>query len=107
MEPKDVCNHILENFRVDEVFFTDTAGQYIFHIRVDASTKFSSFYSYSEKDIECVTDDITSVLIKMGTERDEPPSVQTHYRTEPECSPEKEKELDEEFPVQPNGYRWL
>lgn len=70
MKPKEVSDNILKNFDVESVLFSSEEDEaYRFHIRVDADTKFNSFYSYPESYLQDAIDDITTVLIKMGLER--------------------------------------
>ena len=156
MGPMEVCQHITNNFAVSAATYTDDENGYQFHIKVDNSVQFSSFYAYVGGDIQEAIDDITAVLIKMRLELDEAPVApqsyglsplgesqrledirlnsydgeairlafdwkigprhdselfqSTYSQADPESDPEKEKggpTLDEEFPVQPNGFRFL
>lgn len=111
MGPMEVCQHITNNFAVSAATYTDDENGYQFHIQVDSAIQFSSFYAYGKEDLQGAIDDVTSVLIKMRLELDEAPVAPQSYGLSPlgesQRLDEKEKTLDEEFPVQPNGFRWL
>ncbi len=99
MGPMEVCQHITNNFAVSAATYTDDENGYLFHIQVDGAIQFSSFYAYGKEDLQGAIDDVTSVLIKMGLGFKVADGLIA-----------KEKEgptLDEEFPVQPNGFRFL
>lgn len=155
MEPCDVCEHIEKSFYVTEVTYSDRlrTGDYEFHIIVDECTQFSSFCSYENGEFQKAVDDIASVLIKMGLERNKPclprkeldgtpPTLADSANILKQLYPKDEDmlasyapklerfarlckkrdvtdsnneghpsddgpTLDEEFPVQPNGFRFL